>query len=109
MKILLDECLPRKLKGELPGHEVRTVPEMGWASKKNGQLLQLMAGQFDVFLTIDGNMQYQHNLIAMKLSFIVLIAHNNKFATLKPLMANVIEALQSIQTGDVVEILATDP
>ena len=29
MRLLLDECLPRKLKGGLPGHDVKTVPEMG--------------------------------------------------------------------------------
>jgi predicted nuclease of predicted toxin-antitoxin system len=62
MKILIDECLPRKLKHEFPGHEVRTVPEMGWASKKNGELLALMSGQFDVFLTKDNNLQHQHTL-----------------------------------------------
>ncbi len=56
MKMLIDECLPRKLKHELPGHEVRTVPEMGWAGKKNGELLRLMSGQFDVFVTIDRNL-----------------------------------------------------
>ena len=41
MRLLLDECLPRKLKSDLPGHEVRTAPEMGWASKENGELLEL--------------------------------------------------------------------
>jgi hypothetical protein len=39
MKLLLDECLPRKLKNHIPGHECRTVPECGWAGKKNGELL----------------------------------------------------------------------
>ncbi|CAN5252494.1 hypothetical protein BH09BAC5_BH09BAC5_06050 [soil metagenome] len=34
MKLLLDENVPRKLKFEIPGHEVFTVQEMGWASKK---------------------------------------------------------------------------
>jgi hypothetical protein len=43
MRVLLDECLPRKLKNDLSGHDVRTVPEMGWAGKKNGELLQLAA------------------------------------------------------------------
>ena len=51
MRVLLDECLPRRLKRELVGHEVRTAPEMGWASKRNGELLALAAGEFDVFLT----------------------------------------------------------
>ena len=42
MRLLLDECLPGKLKGGLPGHDVKTVPEMGWASVENGDLLPLM-------------------------------------------------------------------
>jgi hypothetical protein len=63
MRILLDECVPRRLARELAGHDVRTVPEMGWSGKRNGELLQLMAGQgFEVFLTVDQNLRYQQNL-----------------------------------------------
>jgi hypothetical protein len=104
MKILIDECLPRKLKRELPGHEVQTVPEAGWASKKNGELLRLMSGQFDVFITIDNNLQYQHNLAHSSVAYIVLVAHNNKLATLKPLMPKVLEALETILPGQTMEI-----
>jgi len=104
MKILVDECLPRKLKGEIPGHEVRTVPEMGWAGKKNGELLKLMSGQFDVFLTIDGNLQHQQNLRQMKVALVVLSAQNNKLETLKPLMPQVLEHLKNIEVGNVVEV-----
>jgi hypothetical protein len=53
MRVLLDECVPRGLRRELPGHEVKTVAEAGWAGVKNGELLQLAARQFDLFLTID--------------------------------------------------------
>lgn len=72
MKVLLDECLPRKLRRHLPGHEVFTVPEMGWAGVKNGALLRLVESaqpEFAVFLTMDGNLQYQQNLPAKKLAF----------------------------------------
>jgi hypothetical protein len=62
MRILIDECLPRKLKQELSGHAVSTVQEMGWSSVKNGALLSLMTGQFDAFVTVDGNLEYQQNL-----------------------------------------------
>ena len=41
MKILLDECIPRKLRYSLPDHECQTVPEAGLAGKKNGSLLDL--------------------------------------------------------------------
>ena len=53
MRILLDECLPKRLKRDLVGHHARTVPEMGWASKTNGELLALAEAGFDVFLTVD--------------------------------------------------------
>lgn len=108
MRILIDECLPRKLKHELPGHEVRTVPEMGWASKKNGELLRLMAGGFDAFLTIDNNLQHQQNLAQTSVAYIVLIAKNNKFATLKPLMEKVLKILENIQPGETIEVHETD-
>jgi predicted nuclease of predicted toxin-antitoxin system len=104
MKILIDECLPRKLKQELPGHEVKTVPEMGWASKKNGELLRLMSDQFDVFLTIDSNLRYQQDLTAEHVACIVLRAYNNRLATLKPLMPKVMEILKTIQRGDIAVI-----
>jgi len=54
MKVLLDECLPRKPKHHLPGHECQTVPEAGWAGKKNGELLLLTEKSgFEIFLTLD--------------------------------------------------------
>jgi len=63
MKLLLDECVPRKFKDQLPGHECHTVPEIGLAGKKNGELLFLAekAG-FQVFLTIDRGIEYEQNL-----------------------------------------------
>jgi len=62
MKVLLDECLPKKLKYELEADEATTVPEAGWASKTNGELLSLAETDFDVFLTRDQNLEYQQNL-----------------------------------------------
>jgi len=54
MRILLDECVPARLGRELIGHEIRTVPELGWASKENGALLALAEGKFDVVLHSPG-------------------------------------------------------
>ncbi|HEX4960928.1 MAG TPA: hypothetical protein VF173_08825 [Thermoanaerobaculia bacterium] len=49
-RVLLDENLPRLLKRELSGHEVRTVAEVGWAGLKNGKLLRLAESEFDIFI-----------------------------------------------------------
>lgn len=104
MKILIDECLPRKLKNELPEHEVKTVQEAGWAGKKNGALLRLMAGMFDVFITIDNNLEDQQALANQPVIFVVLAAVNNKLETLLPLMPDVRAALVTLQPGQVVKI-----
>jgi hypothetical protein len=61
MRLLLDECVPKRLKRELPGHEVNTVQDMGWAGFQNGALLELANGQFDAFLTVDQGIEYQRN------------------------------------------------
>ena len=105
MKVLLDECLPRRLKRELPGHEVARVQEMRWAGIKNGPLLQLMqAANFEVFVTTDSNLEYQQNLRTMKLAFIVLRALDNRFETLGPLMPRVMQALRAVEPGQIIHV-----
>lgn len=104
LKILLDECLPRKLKRELTDYDVKTVQEAGWASKRNGELLRLMTGVFDVFITVDGNMSYQQNFEGLPIRFIILVAYNNRIESLLPLMPRVREALLTIQAGQTVMI-----
>jgi len=107
MKVLLDECLPKRLKREVTGHEVFSVQEMGWAGTKNGDLLRLIrSSDFEVFITIDANLEYQQNLRALKFAVIVIRASDNTFETLSPLMPKVIEALRTIKAGDLVHIEA---
>jgi predicted nuclease of predicted toxin-antitoxin system len=79
MKVLIDECLPRKLKNHLPGHECQTVPEAGWAGRKNGELL-LLADEsgFEVFLTLDRGIEYEQNLRGRKIAIILLTARSNQ-------------------------------
>ncbi len=104
MRILLDECLPRKLKRELLAYTVVTVPEQGWASIKNGALLQLAEPLFDVFITADQNPQYQQNLRSSQLGIIVLVARNTRLETLLPFMPKVHTTLLTIKPGDVERI-----
>ena len=104
MRVLLDECLPRGLKRELPGHDVRTAPEMGWASKRNGELLQLAQREFDVFLTVDGNLQHQQNLASFEIAVIVLVARSNRFDDLRPVMNTVRESLSIAKRGEALVI-----
>ena len=101
MKVLLDECLPKKLKRETEADFVQTVPEAGWASKKNGELLRLAEVDFDVLLTNDQNMEHQQNLSKFNLAFVVLVAPTNDIEDLKPLMPAANEALKIIKAGEI--------
>ena len=105
MRILLDECVPRPLRRELPDHEVRTVVEMGWAGKQNGELLQLLASErFEVFLTTDQNLQYQQNFRGSRVAVVVLVSRTNRLHDLVPLMPTVRTVLSTIQPGAFVEV-----
>ena len=101
MRVLLDECLPRKLKHDVRADFVRTVPEMGWASIENGALLRLAEPEFDVFLTRDRNLEYQQNLAALDLAVIVLVAPTNDIEDLRPLMEAANSAIESIRPAEV--------
>jgi hypothetical protein len=101
MRILIDECLPRKLKQEFADHDVSTVQEMGWSGIKNGALLRLMTGQFEVFVTIDSNLTYQQNTTTLELAIVVLKAPNSKLESLLPLMPEVQDALATLKAGDI--------
>jgi len=58
MKVLLDECIPRKLKNSILDHDCRTVLEAGFAGQKNGRLLSLAeTAGFDLFLKNFGRPQ----------------------------------------------------
>jgi len=82
MRVLLDECVPRALRGELHGHEVKTVAEAGFAGVKNGKLLELAAKEFDLLLTVDRNLEYQQNFTGLALAVIVVHAPSNDIAVL---------------------------
>ena len=101
MRILIDECLPKSLKLELPDHFVQTVPEAGWASKQNGELLRLTEKEFDVLLINDRNIEHQQNLKQFALAFIVLVAATNDINDLIPLVPAVKTALNDIQPGEI--------
>ena len=104
MRILLDESLPRKLGHALTDHEVRTVPQMGWAGLKNGELLRRANGQFDVLVTGDQNLEYQQNLARLPIPIVVLVAMNNRIETLLPLVSELLQVLSRIAPGQLVRV-----
>lgn len=101
MKLLLDENLPKRLKKDFPEHEVFTVRDKGWNSKKNGELLELMVTQnFDVLVTFDQNLEHQQNFDKYPIAVFVLVAENNTYQLLSELLPNIKTELEkSLRAG----------
>ena len=104
MRLLLDECVPKRLKRELPGHDARTVQDLSWAGIKNGALLRLANGQFDALLTVDQGIEYQQNLSGLNISVVVMMAPSNDVDDLRPLLPGVQEALAKLWPGEIIRV-----
>jgi predicted nuclease of predicted toxin-antitoxin system len=99
VRILLDECVDWRLSRSIPGHDVETVVQMGWAGIKNGELLMLASTRFDVFVTVDSNLSFQQNLGELPIAVIVLRAKTNRLEALLPLVSKLSAIVISAKPG----------
>ena len=89
MRILLDECLPRRLGRLLPGHDVRTVRLMNWFGLSNGRLLAAADPHFDAFITVDKNLVRQQPSSVRRLAIVIVRANSNTIEDLEPLVPQI--------------------
>ena len=104
MKVLLDECLDWRLRRDLPGHEIKTVQEMGWDGIKNGRLLELAQAEFQVFITGDRNLSFQQNVPGFAIAVVVLKAGSIRLIHTEALMPKVLALLPSLKPGQVITV-----
>lgn len=102
MRLLLDECVPARLRKALSGHEVSTVGLEGWSGIKNGKLLALAAAGFGAFVTVDKNLPYQQNTATLPIAILVLDAKSNELPYLLPLMPALEATLKNLVPGSYV-------
>ncbi len=102
MKIIIDECVPSIVKRGLPDRGIVSVQDRGWAGIKNGKLLRLIEGEFDLFITSDKNLSYQQNLSDINLS--IMLLPSNQVPIVKALLPKIDEALDGIQEPSFIEI-----
>ncbi len=102
MKILIDECVHRKLKPFLTGHMCRTVSEAGFSGRKNGALLRLAeANGYEVLVTLDRGIEAQQNLRGRRISVLVLRGKSGRLKDLIPLVSDCLKALSTLGQGEV--------
>lgn len=107
MRVLLDENLDRRLKKIFDEElEVLTVSERGWSGKKNGKLLRLAEQEFDVFVTMDRNLEFQQDLCSFDLGVLMITAKSNRRSDVEPAMAKVNGLLEKVQPGELLVVSA---
>ncbi|MCY7307749.1 MAG: hypothetical protein LH632_16735 [Rhodoferax sp.] len=104
MRLLLDECVPARLRRAFPSHEVSTAVAEGWSGIKNGKLLALAAQRFDAFITVDKNLPYQQNTATLPVAVFVLDAVSNELPYLLPLLPALENELGKLVKGSFVLI-----
>lgn len=87
MRVLIDECVPRKFKASLVGHECSTIPEAALSG-------------FQLFITIDQGIEYQQNLTDRSIAIIVLRAKSSRLSDLVALVPVCLAKMQSIVPGE---------
>jgi uncharacterized protein DUF5615 len=105
MRVLLDECIPRKLKNSLLAHDCRTVLDEGWAGKKNGELLARAEEYgFAAFLTLDRGIEYQQNLQPRNIAVILIRTKSNRLADIVTHVPAILKMLESVKPGQLVKV-----
>lgn len=99
MRVLLDENVPKDLAAELRGHEVHTVVGRGWSGVENGELLRRAAEAFDVFVTMDRNIEFQQHIPNLPLGVVLICAPSNRMLHLRPLVPALLEAILVTRAG----------
>ena len=105
MKLLLDECVPRRLRNHFPNHQVQTVADVGLSGVRNGELLRASVEKgFDVLITVDQRLRFQQNIPEFNVAVVIMIAKPCRYPQLKSLVLKVLTALQTIEAGQCVVI-----
>lgn len=109
-RLLLDECVPKRLARLVVGHEVRTVGDMRWTSSPDRNLLKRASDEgFDAVVTVDRSLAFQQRISGLPLTLLVLRAQTNRFAELSALIPKLLTALNHLRPGTVVTIEPDPP
>lgn len=108
MGILLDECVNAGVKAAFPGHAVKTVAEIGWRGSKDAALLDHAQSSFDVFVTIDRNLERHVDLESLKLRLIMAHVPSNEIRSYRPIFTALLEAATALKAGEILHVHAGD-
>ena len=102
MRVLIDECVDPRVKLLFGGHKAATVHEQAWDTLEDGPLLTLAQREFDVLWTIDGSLEFQHNLAKLQIGVIVAHVPKNQLIHYRAIQRELLAAIEEASPGQVI-------
>ncbi len=103
MKVLFDQGTPAPLRKALTAHVVETAYERGWSELQNGALISAAEqADFEVFVTTDKNLKYQHSLVGRRLAIVVLLS--TSWPRIQHVLPSVVAAVAHASPGSYEEV-----
>ncbi len=101
MKILLDECVTKKLKAFLSDYDCSTVNELQWNGTRNGKLMaKCVEHGFDLLITIDKNLSFQNNVSKFDLIILIMDSPSSKIEYLKKFIPQIKKSIPDYTKGN---------
>lgn len=99
MKILLDNCVHRKVAALLPGHEVLHASRVGMAALSNGALMMAAASAgFEVLMTVDQKIRHEHRLDRLPIAVCELDTRDSRLPAITLMSPHFEKALASTRS-----------
>lgn len=103
MRVLFDQGTPAPFRQGLPLHSIETAHERGWATLRNGDLLQAAeSAGFDVMVTTDQKLQYQQKLADRRIAIVVL--NTTSWPRIRSAMDDIASAVARCATERFIEV-----
>ncbi|MDT9313650.1 hypothetical protein [Limnospira sp. Paracas R14] len=85
-----------------------TVPRQGWAGLSDSELLRLIPGEFDVWVTMDANLPFQQTLADKPFAVMILQSPTNRYEALRELVPEMLAILPMLRGGQLVFVPGSD-
>lgn len=101
VKVLLDACVPHRLRRDLTDFDVETAQHAGLDQIPDGALLAAVDGTYDVLVTRDINLTFQQNLVSRSVAIIILRSIDQSPAAFDALLPALKVAIAAASPGTV--------
>ena len=105
MKIIIDECLPKRMLQFFPNDQAYTVPQIGLNGVSDSELLNILEEKkIDVFVTIDGNIEYQQQFHNRVFGTVIIRSPSNRYLDLLSLKEKIVDSTKNVSPGEIKHI-----